>query len=301
MSIIPLHLIPVKPSIPFVKMHKVGFALSLAAILFSMFLLSTRGLNFGIDFTGGIVIEFRTEQAASLETIRGIVNDLDVGDVSVQTFGQPNDILLRVGIAGNTPEETQATIIAIKNVLTQELGEGIDFRKTDYVGPQVGEELVTSGSLALGLAFLAISLYIWLRFEWQFSAGALLALIHDVIITLGFISFLNLEFDLASVAAILTIIGYSVNDSVVIYDRVRDNLRKFKKMPMSDVVDTSLNETLSRTLLTAGTTAVALVALLVLGGPVLYGFSLAVLFGVAIGTYSSVYIAAPLLLSFKVR
>ncbi len=286
--------------------RKVAYILSLALLAGTLFLLATRGLSFGIDFTGGVVMEIQVAPAHDLAPLRGVLNDAVDGEVTLQQFGAPGQWMLRFKQA----EEVELVagesggidaIEAVKQVLQAELDGPIDYRRTDQVGPQVGSELIQAGVLALMLSFAAMMAYIWLRFEWQFGLGALLALWHDAILTFGFYSLLGLEFNLTSVAALLTIIGYSINDSVVIYDRIRENLRKYKKMPMTELLNHSVHQTLSRTLLTAGTTLVALLALVLLGGEVLYGFSIAVLFGVVIGTYSSIFIAAPVLLWLPVR
>jgi preprotein translocase subunit SecF len=302
MALFPIRFIPEKPEIRFIKQSKFSFALSIIAVVATIFLLATKGLNFGIDFTGGVVIEIKTDKAVPLSNIRSTLQDIEgVGEISLQHFGSDNDVMIRFQPNAN---DNKARITAINNVkaaLNASIDQEITYRKTEYVGPQVGEELIQAGVLSLLLAIAAILVYIWLRFEWQFGAGAVVALTHDAILTLGFFSLLGIEFNLTSIAAILTIIGYSINDSVVIYDRIRDNLRKYKKRSLEEVLDLSLNETLSRTLLTAGTTILALIALSVFGGLVIRGFSLAVLVGIIAGTYSSIYLAAPLLTTLGVR
>jgi preprotein translocase subunit SecF len=294
-----IKLIPATPSIPFMAMRHAAFALSIVLIVASFGLLFTKGLALGIDFTGGLVMEFRTEQPVELGALRTAMQDVTAGDVSLQHFGSKHDVMLRVQVAEGTNQPE--LVKAIKTQLESTLQTSITYRKTDYVGPQVGDELIRGGAMALGFAFLAILVYIWFRFEWNFGIGALVALAHDVILALGFYAFMGLEFNLSSIAAILTIIGYSINDSVVIYDRVRENLRRFKKMPLNELLSQSLNETLSRTILTAGTTIVALLALVMFGGEVIRGFSLIILFGVVVGTYSSIFIAAPVLLFSNLR
>jgi len=294
-----IKLIPATPNIAFMKMRYVAFALSGILMLASLGILATKGLAFGIDFTGGLVMEFRTEQATDLATLRNAMQDITASDISLQHFGSKRDVMLRVQVAEDTnqPELIQA----IKSQLEAIIQGPITYRKTDYVGPQVGNELIQGGAMALGFAFLAILIYIWFRFEWNFGIGALVALFHDVVLALGFYALLGLEFNLSSIAAILTIIGYSINDSVVIFDRVRENLRRFKKMDLRELLNLSLNETLSRTVLTAGTTIVALLALVFFGGDIIQGFSLIILFGVIVGTYSSIFIAAPVLLFSDLR
>ena len=296
-----LRILPDKTSLNFIGKKWGAFVLSAALIVFTAFLLVTKGLNFGIDFTGGIVIEIRPEQKLELSSIRNLLaqNKEKLGDVSLQNFGNENDIMIRIGQSKDSASQKE-TIALVKNILSS-LPVSVDYRKVDYVGPQVGEELIKAGSLSLILAFVAIMFYIWMRFEWQFGLGAIIALIHDSILTIGLFSLLQIEFNLTSIAAILTIIGYSINDSVVIYDRIRENLRKYKKMPLSELLNLSINDTLSRTILTAGTTIVALIALVWLGGEVIKGFSVAVLFGVIVGTYSSIYIAAPALIFMNLR
>lgn len=270
-------------------------------ILATFFLLFTKGLNYGIDFTGGIVIEIRTEKEVDLGTLRNLLSSQQFGEVALQHFGSDSDIMIRMQAREGEGDEQVKAVEAVKQILDTNLDTKIDYRKVDFVGPQVGHELIKAGALSLGLAFLAMMVYIWLRFEWQFGFGAILALIHDSIITLGLFSLLGLEFNLTSIAAILTIVGYSINDSVVIYDRIRENMRRFKQMPMEELLDLSINNTLSRTILTGGTTIVALLALALLGGEVIKGFSIAVLFGIIVGTYSSIYIAAPVLIFMNVR
>jgi preprotein translocase subunit SecF len=286
------------PHIPFVKLHMLGFLVSILLTIASVGLLATKGLNFGIDFRGGIVMEVKVPTpTADLEAMRTTLNTLNLGEVSLQTFGAPNDVLIRL------PRQPGDDAAQQKGVETAKaaLGSTFDYRRTEVVGPKVGGELIHAGTVATVLAILAIAAYVWFRFEWQFGLGAVVSTFHDVITTLGLFSLLQLEFNLTTLAAILTIAGYSINDTVVIYDRVRETLRKFKQMPLEGVVDLSLNETLSRTVLTSSVTAVAVLALLLFGGEVIRGFSAAMLWGIVIGTYSSLFIAAPLLLHAKPR
>jgi len=296
-----LRLIPDNTKIDFLGKKYLAFLISGAFILITIFLLVTRGLNFGIDFTGGILIDAKFEQKVDLQKMRGLLKDADIGDISLQTLGEENDVLIRIG---QTSEEQEARVQAInttKSILKDNFGENIDYRKVDYVGPKVGGELILDGALSLLLAVAAIMVYIWLRFEWQFGVGAIVAILHDSVLTLGFFSYTQLEFNLSSVAAVLTIIGYSINDTVVVFDRIRENLRKYKKMPLTDILNISINDTLSRTILTALTTLLVLLALVFLGGDVIKSFSLAALFGIAVGTYSSIYIASPILIFMKIR
>ena len=301
MALFPIKILPAETKINFLGKRWGAFILSLALILFSIFLLVSRGLNLGIDFTGGILIEVRFDKAPLLSDMRTYLKDVDAGDISLQTFGQENNILIRVGHQTGGEKERLQVVEAIKKILDKNIDSNIEYRKVDYVGPKVGSELIRSGSLSLLFAFVAIMIYIWIRFEWQYGFGAILALVHDSILTLGFFSFTQLEFNLSSIAAILTIIGYSINDSVVIFDRIRENFRKFKVMPLAELLNLSINENLVRTVTTSLTTLVALLALVFVGGEVIKSFSLAALFGVLVGTYSSIYIAAPFLIYTKLR
>ncbi len=293
----PIRLIPTQPKIRFMASRWIAFGLSGAAIVATFVLLFTRGLNFGIDFTGGVVMEVRTAQVMELGALRSQLSGLGLGDVTLQNFGTENDIMIRLPQQKGGSEAQNAAIAKIK----ESLGDGVEYRKIEQVGPQVGEELTMGAIYALLLSFAAIMVYIWVRFEWQFGVGALLALVHDAIITVGFFAFTQIEFNLTSVAAVLTIIGYSTNDSVVIYDRIRENLRKYKKMPIGELLDLSINETLSRTTMTVMTTLLALAALILVGGEVIRGFCLAMFFGILWGTYSSIYISAPILIYFGLR
>lgn len=301
MAIFPIKLIKDDTNIDFLGRKFIAFIMSSILICLTIFFLFTRGLNFGIDFTGGILIDARLEQNFELSDMREKLKTLDVGDIALQNFGEKNEILIRVGQSESSESDRVATINKIKQSLGSNFGSNIEYRKVDYVGPKVGAELIQSGALSLILAFAAIMCYIWLRFEWQYGLGAIIALIHDSILTLGFFSFTQLEFNLSSVAAILTIIGYSINDSVVIFDRIRENIRKFKKMPLSELLNLSINENLTRTLITSLTTIIALVALVMFGGEIIMSFSQAALFGVVVGTYSSIYVAAPILIYFNLR
>jgi preprotein translocase SecF subunit len=294
-----LSLIPQNTAVNFMRLRWLGFFLSLILIAGSLGMFMTKGLNLGIDFTGGILIEVRTESAAELAPLREAFEQEAFGEISLQHFGDDREVLVR--IQTKAEEEHAAVVEQAKSVITTVYGEGVDFRRVDYVGPTVGEELKEAGTLSLLVAFIAVLLYIWFRFEWQFGVGAVIALIHDATLTVGFFVVTEFEFSLSAIAAILTVIGYSINDSVVIYDRIRENMRKYKQKTMFELINLSLNETLSRTVLTGLTTLLAAGSLGVLGGEVLEGFSWALFFGVLIGTYSSIYIAAPVLLYFNVR
>jgi len=288
----PLIVIRRTPKIDFMAWHKVGFALSLLLTLCSIVLFATVGLNYGIDFIGGTLIEVRsTTGPANLADMRQKLDALHLGEPSLQGFGPPTDVLIRLP---RQPGGDAAQEKAVQEV-RQALGTEVDYRRVEVVGPSVGSELIRAGVIATILALLAIAIYIAFRFEWQFGVGGMVSTLHDVLTTVGLFALLQLEFNLTTLAAILTIAGYSVNDTVVIYDRIRESLRKYPRMPFRDLINLALNETLSRTILTVSTVALAVLALLFLGGPVLRGFSIAMLWGIVIGTYSSLFIAAPIL------
>jgi preprotein translocase SecF subunit len=280
------------PNINFMALHKLGFVLSIVLTVASIGLFLTRGLNYGIDFSGGTVIEARTQGPADLAAMRSTLDGLGIGNVSLQSFGSPDNVLIRLQQQAGADRKAQEEAVT---KVKQSLGKGVEFRRTDVVGPKVGSELVRAGTIATVLALLAIAVYVWFRFEWQFGVGAMLSTLHDTITTIGIFSLFQIEFNLTTLAAILTIAGYSINDTVVIYDRVRETLRKHKTMDFSTLINKSLNETLSRTILTVSTVALMVLSLLFFGGEVLRGFSIAMLWGVVIGTYSSLFIAAPLL------
>jgi preprotein translocase SecF subunit len=284
--------------VPFMRFSKLALLCSLLLTLATIGLLLTRGLNLGIDFAGGILLEIHTESPADLAQLRASLTNADYGSVSLQQFGSRNDVLIRA--SGNPHMQQSAIVESMKQQLSQQVGaENIEFRRVDYVGATVGTEMLHSGLWALGIAFVAMLCYIWLRFEWQFGIGGLLALLHDTVLTIGFYSLMGYEFGLTAIAALLTVIGYSINDSVVIYDRVREIIRKTKSKTLSEVIDIALNQTLSRTLLTGVTTLLAAGALGVLGGEAIRSFAFALCFGVLIGTYSSIYISAPVLLYLR--
>ncbi len=288
----PLIVIRHVPKIDFMRWHIYGFAFSLALTALTVGLFVTRELNYGIDFIGGTLIEARvTSGAADLAAMRAKLDALHIGEASLQTFGSPDDVLIRL------PQQPggDAAQVKVVQMVRDALGPGIEYRRTEVVGPSVGSELIRAGVLATVLALGAILIYIWFRFEWQFGVGATIATLHDVITTVGLFAIFQLEFNLTTLAAILTIAGYSINDTVVIYDRVRESMRKYRTMPLRDLINLALNETLSRTILTVSTVALAVLALLFFGGEVLRGFSIAMLWGIVIGTYSSLFIAAPIL------
>jgi preprotein translocase subunit SecF len=297
---IPLKLFPSKTSFDFMGKKWIWFSISFILVAVSLISLPVKGLNLGIDFSGGILMETRFSQPADIVKMRDLLGDLKLGEVSLQNFGSPNDVMIRIGKQTGGEAEQMKAVTAVKDVLAKEFGT-VDYRKVDFVGPQVGEELIQKGVLALLLAFAAIMIYVWIRFEWQYGIGALVALLHDAVLTIGFYSITGMEFNLTSIAALLTIIGYSINDSVVIYDRIRENVRKYKKIPMDQLLNISINDTLSRTVLTVSTTLLSALALIFFGGEVIRSFSMAVFFGIAVGTYSSIYISAPLLIFLHLR
>ena len=272
--------------------------LSLIFIIFSILVLLFKGLNLGVDFKGGTLIELRTENSmTNIAEIRQSFLKMNLGDVTVKKFGKENDYLAKIEITKSNDEDF---IKSINDKLSADLGSQINFRRVENVGPKVSNELLRAGLLAISLSLAAMLFYIWIRFEWQFSLGAIIALIHDVIITVGIFSFLSYEVNLSIVAAVLTIVGYSMNDTVVIFDRVRENLKKYSKISTSDICDTSINETLSRTLITSVTTLLALLSIYIFGGEILKGFSFAMIIGVIVGTYSSMFVATPILNYTKV-
>jgi preprotein translocase SecF subunit len=294
--------IPDRTTIPFLRFEWFGYAISAALILASLVLLPIKGLNLGIDFRGGILIEVRMPgEAADLGAMRATLGGLGLGEVALQEFGEPTDVLIRIERQAGDEEAQLAAVDRVKVALAERFGEGVSYRRVEFVGPKVSEELFWAGAQAVIYALIAILAYIWFRFEWQFGVGAVIALVHDVIATLGIFSLLGLEFNLSTVAALLTIVGYSLNDTVVIYDRVRENLRRYKTMALRELLDRSINETLARTIMTSLTTLIALIALFVFGGPVIRGFTFAMIWGVLVGTYSTIFVATPLLLHLNLR
>ena len=283
--------------INFNKFYKLFNLISLSLVVASVLLLFFKGLNFGVDFKGGTLIELRSnDKNINVTSLRQSFNKMNLGDFNVKKFGNENDFLIKI-----EKKDTSANAIeVIKKDLTSSLGGSFNFRRVENVGPKVSSELLKSGIIAIALSLAAMLFYIWIRFEWQFSLGAILALFHDVIITLGLFSLFSLEINLSIVAAVLTIVGYSMNDTVVIYDRVRENLRKFSDIKIYELTNISINETLSRTIITSATTLLALVSIYLFGGEILKGFSLAMIMGVIFGTYSSIYIANPILVKLRV-
>lgn len=330
-----LKLVPDETSIQFIKQRFIALAFSAFLIVGSIVALFTIGLNFGVDFRGGVTIEVSDDEPIDIGAVRSAVQALNLGDVKVQEIrdftGSDEAVVVFVerqeapleeeAAASEVTNDTSAVVdptteggdtavlestqqqasLLVQQALRELLGEGIDFRKVDVVGPTVSGELIQKGVMAVVFAIGAMLLYIWFRFEWQFSLGAITALVHDVIITMGMFAVTGLEFNLAIIAAILTIVGYSMNDTVVVYDRVRENLRKFKQRPLGEVLDLSINDTLSRTVMTSVTTLLALGALYLIGGDVLSGFTFAMIWGILIGTYSSIFVASPFLLATGVK
>ena len=283
--------------INFNKFYKLFNIISLVLVIASILLLFFKGLNFGVDFKGGTLIELRTnDKQVNITTLRDSFNNMNLGDVNIKKFGNDDDYLIKI----EKKDTTNNLIETIKKDLSLSIGDTFNFRRVENVGPKVSSELLKSGIIAIALSLAAMLFYIWIRFEWQFSLGAILALFHDVIITLGLFSLFNLEINLSIVAAVLTIVGYSMNDTVVIYDRVRENLRKFSDIKIYELTNISINETLSRTIITSVTTLLALVSIYLFGGEILKGFSLAMIMGVVFGTYSSIYIANPILVKLRV-
>ena len=293
-----LKIVPENTAIDFQKHNKLAALFSAVLLLGSLGIFLLQGLNLGIDFKGGILLEARTSQAeADIGGLRNDLGALGLGEVSIQSFGAPQDVLIRV----QRQEGDETAQIAALAKITETLGADYDVRRTEFVGPTVGAELKEKGILAVFCALLAIMVYIWFRFEWQFSVAAILALSHDILTTIGLFAVTSFEFNLATVAAILTIAGYSINDTVVVFDRVRENLRRYKSQEQREILNISLNETLSRTVMTSVTTALALLAIIIFGGAVLRDFAIALLWGVAIGTYSSIFVAVGFLSRFDLK
>ena len=284
--------------INFSSLFKVANIISLIAVLVSIFFLFFKGLNYGVDFKGGTLLEIRIDNPnIEIQDIRNSLKIKDLGDVNVKQFGKKGDFLIKFE---KSSSENDQFIGELKEEISKSLNTEVNFRRVENVGPKVSSELLKNGLTAIALSLAAMLFYIWIRFEWQFSLGSIIALIHDVIITLGIFSILSFEVNLSIVAAVLTIIGYSMNDTVVIFDRIRENLLKFSKIEINEIANISINETLSRTLITSLTTLLALLSIFILGGEILKGFSFAMILGVIIGTYSSVFVASPVLNYFKV-
>ena len=284
-------------NINFVSKFKKANIFSLIIFILSVIFISFKGLNYGIDFKGGTLIELRTDTSINAPAIRDSLKSMNLGDINVKKFGKEGDYLIKVEQKNSNNSNL---IPEIKKTLADNLNADVDFRRVENVGPKVSSELLESSIIAITLALAAMLFYIWIRFEWQFSIGSIIALFHDVTITLGIFSVLSLEINLSIIAAVLTIVGYSMNDTVVIYDRIRENLLKYTKISISDISNLSINETLSRTIITSVTTLLALISIYILGGEILRGFSFAMILGVIIGTYSSMFVASPVLKLLKV-
>ena len=282
----------------FEQKFKLANITSMIVVLLSILMILFKGLNFGIDFKGGTLMELRCDSTnIQISDVRSSFNQLDLGDINVKEFGKKGDFLIKFE---RKSFDDKISIKTIKEKVSNELQGNVDFRRVENVGPKVSKELLESGLLAISLALAAMLFYIWVRFEWQFSIGSIIAIFHDVLITIGLFSLLSLEINLSIVAAVLTIVGYSMNDTVVIYDRIRENLIKYSSLKIGEISNKSINETLSRTIITSSTTLLALISIFILGGEILKGFSLAMIIGVIIGTYSSIFVASPILKYFNV-
>ncbi|WP_321503831.1 protein translocase subunit SecF [Breoghania sp.] len=293
-----LRLVPENTNFGFMKNRYISFTLSGTLIIVSIVLFLSMGLNYGIDFKGGTVIEIETKDGpANIGDIRAELSELRLGDVQVQEFGAPNDVLIRIERQQGGESAQQRAIALVRDTF----GDSVIFRRVEVVGPRVSGELAQAGTLAVLASLFAVLVYIWFRFEWQFAVGAVAATVHDVIITIGMFSVLRLDFTLSSIAAILTIVGYSLNDTVVVYDRIREDLRKYKKKPLLELLDSSINQTLSRTTMTSFSTLLALGSLYVFGGEVIRSFTFAMIWGIGVGTYSSIFVAAPILNFLNLR
>src|ERR1700693_1444615 len=276
------------------RFRRISFPISALMSILAISLYFFHGLNFGIDFKGGMLIEIQTKSGpADLATMRSALGGLGLGEVQLQQFGAPNDVLIRIAEQPGGETAQQEAVTKVRGAL----GSNVDYRRVEVVGPRVSGELLSYGVIGLGLAIFCILIYLWFRFEWQFALGAMIANVHDIVLTIGFMSISQVDFDLTSIAALLTILGYSLNDTVVIYDRIREMLRRYKKMPMPQLLNESINSTLSRSIITHVTVTLALLALLLFGGPAIHSFTAVMMFGVVlVGTYTSIFIAAPILI-----
>lgn len=294
MNLKPIRFIPNETNIPFVKYHIPGMIASALVILLSLGLVFTKGLNFGVDFTGGMIVEIRTQEAPDLADMRTKYAQAGFEDLSIQEFGAPTDFLLRLPKDQSPSDPTEQEALVQKLLAVP--GDGVEKRRVEFVGPQVGDELIQASAIALGVAIIGIMSYIWFRFERPYAIGCVLTLIHDCVAVLGLFALTQMEFNLTSVASVLMILGYSINDTVVIYDYVREMRRKYKAMPWPELIDMALNKTLARTIMTGTTTLLALLCLGVFGGDVIRGFTISILVGIVVGTYSSLFVSAPFLL-----
>ena len=289
-----LRIVPDNTKFDFVRFRRISFPLSALLSIAAILLYFTHGLNFGIDFRGGTLIEVRTQAgAADLARMRSTIGELGLGEFQLQQFGTPQDVLIRISQQPGGEEAQQAAVQKVRNAL----GDQVEYRRVEVVGPRVSGELLSYGIMGLMLAIGSIFIYLWFRFEWQFALGAMIANVHDLVLTIGYMSLAQIDFDLTSIAALLTILGYSLNDTVVIYDRIREILRRYKRMPMPELLNLSINQTLSRSVITHVTVTLALLALLLFGGPAIHSFTATMIFGVVlVGTYTSIFIAAPILI-----
>ena len=289
-----LRIIPDDTKFDFMRFRRISFPISALMSILAITLYFTHGLNFGIDFKGGLLIEVQSKAGpADLAAMRSTLGRLGLGEVQLQQFGAPNDVLIRIAEQPGGDAAQQAAVTKVRGAL----GDGVDYRRVEVVGPRVSGELLSYGVIGLMLAILCILIYLWFRFEWQFALGAMIANVHDLVLTIGFMSLTGIDFDLTSIAALLTILGYSLNDTVVIYDRIREMLRRYRKMPMPELLNASVNQTLSRSVITHVTVSLALLALLLFGGQAIHSFTATMMFGVVlVGTYTSVFIASPILI-----
>jgi preprotein translocase subunit SecF len=289
-----LRIVPDDTKFDFMRFRRISFPLSALLSILAIGLYFFHGLNFGIDFKGGLLMEVHAKTgAADLAKMRATLGGLGLGEVQLQQFGAPSNVLIRVAEQPGGETAQQAAVAKVRGAL----GDSVEYQRVEVVGPRVSSELLSYGVVGLGLAIMGILIYLWFRFEWQFALGAMIANVHDIVLTIGFMSVTQIDFDLTSIAALLTILGYSLNDTVVIYDRIREMLRRYKKMPMADLLNASVNQTLSRSVITHVTVTLALLALLLFGGPAIHSFTATMTFGVVlVGTYTSIFIAAPILI-----
>jgi preprotein translocase subunit SecF len=289
-----LRIVPDNTKFDFMRFRRISFPTSALMSMLAISLYFFHGLNFGIDFKGGTLVEVQNKAGpADLASIRSTLSTLGLGEVQLQQFGAPDDVLIRIAEQPGGEQAQQEAVNKVRGAL----GDGVDYRRVEVVGPRVSGELLSYGTIGLILAILCILVYLWFRFEWQFALGAMIANVHDIVLTIGFMSITQIDFDLTSIAALLTILGYSLNDTVVIYDRIREMLRRYKKMPMPELLNASVNQTLSRSVITHVTVSLALLALLLFGGQAIHSFTATMMFGVVlVGTYTSVFIASPILI-----
>ena len=290
----PLRIVPDDTHFDFTRFRRISFPISAALSILAIVLFFTHGLNFGIDFRGGTLLEVQSKSgSADIGAMRATLSNLGLGEVQLQQFGGPSDVLIRVAEQPGGDKAQQEAVTKVRAAL----GDSVEYRRVEVVGPRVSTELLAYGTIGLVFAILSILVYLWFRFEWQFALGAMVANVHDIVLTIGFMSVTQIDFDLTSIAALLTILGYSLNDTVVIYDRIRENLRRYKRLPMADLLNSSVNSTLSRSIITHVTVTLALLALLLFGGHAIHSFTATMMFGVVlVGTYTSIFIAAPILI-----